>query len=188
MTGQLVLSVLGDRRERPGAELIDAIAPKVTPPPLHSNPNHLPWLSIASQCGAGVTTMIIVTLLARKVFQMSPTANPADQNPDISASAAWGLFVEQAARFRGSSDHALGLGLDPRLLLSYAGGRCSVSERTHVEGILPRSTWAARAVISLVKAARDPKSRAAQLINTVASLDSHSDEEVCQLIERSCSP
>jgi hypothetical protein len=133
--------------------------------------------------------MIIVTLLARKAFQMSATSGPApaNQNPEISASTAWEALVEQAEQLRGNAEHALSLGLDPRLLVSYARGRCTVAERSHVQEILPRSEWAMRAVTSLVKLARDPSSRAARLLNDVADFSNHSDEEMCRLIERSCS-
>lgn len=129
--------------------------------------------------------MLFTTLLAQKEIKMSPTASIPESKPVTSTGTTWGTLVGAAVATRRTFDHALNIGLDPALLLRYANGSCEEADRGFIQTLLGRSPWAMRAVTGLVKAARDPKSHAAQILRTTRSSDltCASDKALCREIE-----
>jgi hypothetical protein len=93
--------------------------------------------------------------------------NPAPR-PKAKTGLNFNQMLDTAMRHavveRLTPDHALRLGVSMYGIVCYAAGVADVAQRAEAQSDVIRSPWAMNAVTSLVKAARDPESKAARLL------------------------
>ena len=93
--------------------------------------------------------------------------NAPSPRPNTSPAAFEGLLEEAMTHHRSAvctPDYALRSGVNVYGVLRYAAGACGEQERLEAQSDVARSPWALNVVTSIIKAARDPESKAALLL------------------------